>query len=59
MNLNDLQQAATALGYVLVPTDVHEGLVADALEAEELRCDMALLATTLVDDALTAGLGTR
>jgi hypothetical protein len=55
----ELEQAAADLGYVLVPHDIHDGLLEDSLQAEELRCDLALLSATLVDDAITAGLGTR
>lgn len=55
MTIMDLERAAAAAGYELVPLGMRDDLFDAVLEAEALRCDLELLVATVVDDGL-AGL---
>lgn len=59
MNIVDLGNAAAAQGYALIRQDMLDALLEQTLEAEELRCDLAALSASLVEQAITDGLGTR
>lgn len=43
MTIIELEQAANALGYTLVPQDIHDGLMDVALQHEELRADLSVV----------------
>lgn len=59
MSVTDLETAAAALGFALVPLDMHADMLDAVLEAEELRCDLDRLTANNVEDAIAAGLGAR
>lgn len=59
MSIIDLEAIAAAYGYALVPQDIYDDMIDVVVEAEALRCDLDLLTATLVDDAITGGLGSR